>query len=280
MKELMGRLVSLLAGLLVAFNVLASETRVPRIIALSPHLTELIFAAGAGDQLVGTVAFSDYPSAAETIPRIGDGAGLNIEAIAALKPDIVFYWPSGNAARQIEQLRALELKLVASDPQSFEQVASDLRTIGQLAGTSLQANRAADNFLNGMNQLRAEYQSRNKVNLFLEISRNPLITIGKESFVNEVFEVCGGENVFADVSQGWPQVSVEAIFLRQPAVILTGDSDTDAFTTYWQQWPQLQAVRHNRLYSINPDWLVRQTPRLLPGAKRICEMLDQVRRGK
>ncbi|WP_461537118.1 cobalamin-binding protein [Spongorhabdus nitratireducens] len=265
----------------LCFSIPALSASAPlRVITLSPHTTELVYAVGAGDLLVGTVESSDYPAEALELPRVGKGPTLSIEKIAALRPDLVFYWPSGNSPQLIEQLRQFGIRLEPSDPQGYEGVAADLRRIGKLLGKSEQGDRVANELLAGFSRLTETYQSRAPVKLFLEISHNPLISIGKGSFINQSVELCGGQNIFQDVGQGWPHVTLESILNRQPELIVTTDHNQQAFMAYWQQWADLQAVKNNRLYFIDPDLLVRQTPRLLTGATRLCEVLQQVRAGQ
>src|SRR5690606_4197057 len=170
-----------------------------RIITLTPHATELMFAVGAGQQLVGAVDYSDYPAAAETIPRVGGYSGLNIEAILALQPDLIIYWPEGNPAREIQRLKQLKMPLYASDPNSFADIARSLEHYGEISGNVAKGQQAATQFRQRLNALQQRYAGAGKLRVFYQVWHQPLVTQSGDTFISRVLELCGGENIFADL---------------------------------------------------------------------------------
>src|SRR5690242_4972466 len=157
-----------------------------RIVSLAPHITETLFAAGAGTRLVGTVDYSDYPAAAKAVARIGSYANLNLETIVALKPDLVIGWQSGNASAHLERLKKLGIPLFLSQPDRIEDVARNLEEFGQLAGTTEIARPAAAAFRARLAALRERYASRPTVRAFYEIWKEPLMTVGGSQIIGSV----------------------------------------------------------------------------------------------
>ncbi|HEX6735431.1 MAG TPA: helical backbone metal receptor, partial [Azonexus sp.] len=148
-----------------------------RIITLAPHAAESLYAAGAGSRLVGTVDYSDYPPQAKKVPRVGGYSRLDLEAIAALKPDLILAWESGNNMKQVDKLRALGLTVHVSQPNKMENVADQLERLGQLAGTEAVANEAARSFRQRLERLRAANAGKPKVRVFYQIWKTPLTTV-------------------------------------------------------------------------------------------------------
>lgn len=250
-----------------------------RIIALSPGITEQVYAAGAGDKLVAAVSFSDYPQAAKQLPRIGGYSRFDQEAIVALKPDLLIAWSEGNPAEQLAQLQALGLTIYYSEPFEFEDIASTLSRIGRLAGSSTQANTAADHFLNGINALRERYQNAPKVRVFQQIWKNPLMTVNDQHLISKVTRLCSGVNIFAALKPLSPRIDLESVLAANPEAIVAGGmgEDSPAWLDDWRGFSGLTAVQRGNLFFIPPSTLQRPTPRLLEGARLLCQHLDTAR---
>jgi len=250
-----------------------------RIITLAPHATEILYAAGAGELLVGTVEFSDYPPAAKKVPRVGSYERLDLEAIAALKPDLVIAWETGNPAGQVEKLRALGLTVYASQPNRMEDVAAQLERFGQLAGTEATASAAAGQFRQRLENLRRGNAKKPPVRVFYQIWTAPLMTVGGPQIISDAIRLCSGENVFGKLGQMAPTVSVEAVLEADPeAIVATGMGDArPEWLNDWNKWTRLTAVRRGNLFHINPDLMQRHTPRILDGAEQLCADLDIAR---
>jgi iron complex transport system substrate-binding protein len=260
-----------------------NDVRLPapaqRIVSLAPHITEDLFAVGAGDRVVGTVDYSDYPPAAKKIPRIGGFTRLDLEAIVALRPDLVIAWQSGNAAAQVERLRAIGLPVFVTQPDRIEDVASDLERLGALAGVQASAKAAADAFRTRLAALKARYSARPPVRTFYQVWNQPIMTVGGKQIISDAIRICGGDNIFGQLSVMAPTVSEEAVIAANPEVIVAsgmGEARPD-WVDYWRRWPQLTAVVRNNLFFIPPDIIQRHTPRLLEGTERLCAFLETAR---
>jgi iron complex transport system substrate-binding protein len=249
-----------------------------RIVSLAPNITELLFAAGAGNAVVGVTEFSDYPEAARSIPRIGGGAGLDLEAILALQPDLVVAWQSGNPAAQVERLRSLGITLFLSEPRRLVDVPATLLRLGQLAGTEVAAQAAVDSFNDRYRLLRQRYAQRPLVRVFYQIWEQPLMTLNGEHLFSDVLRLCGGRNVFDALPALAPQVNIESVLAADPEVIVVAvDDDDSPLLAAWNRWPSLSAVAHGHVYGIARERLVRHSPRVLDGAEELCAILQRVR---
>ena len=255
------------------------NTPARRIVTLAPHSAESLYAAGAGAYLVGTVDYSDYPPAARKVPRIGGYSRLDLEAIVALKPDLVIAWQSGNAAVQVDKLRALGLTIFITQPNLMADVAHQLEQLGQLAGTEKTANAAASAFRLRQEALRTANAGKPKVRVFYQIWKNPLVTVGGPQIITDAIHLCGGENIFGQLARMAPTVSVEAVLEADPEVIIaTGMGDARPEWLHdWDKWTRMTAVRRGNLFHINPDIMQRHTPRILDGAEQLCAHLDVAR---
>lgn len=248
-----------------------------RIVSLAPHLTELAFTAGAGDRIVATVEYSNHPDAARNIPRIGDAFRVDLERLVALRPDAVLVWESGTPAPTVERIRALHLPVVSFQTQRLEHVATVLRALGRLAGTSEIAERAASDYERRIQELRDLYRDRTPVRVFIEVDDRPLYTVNGKQIMSEIVELCGGRNVFADLNELAPAIGIEAVIAANPqAIISTDDTVPDAAAT-WQRWRHIEAVRTGNVYTLRSDDIARATTRLTVAAESVCRTLDTAR---
>ena len=268
----------LLAVVLAAWAAVAQPAPRLRIVSLAPNVTELAYAAGAGDLLVGAVEYSDYPEAARRLPRVGDAWRVDPERVLALRPDLVLAWASGTPEDTIARLRALGLRVEAVPVFRLADVGAALRTIGGIAGTEATAGRAAAAFDAEIARLRTAYSGAAPVSVFIEIDDEPLYTVNGRHVISEVVELCGGRNVFADLPQLAPPVAIEAVLARDPQVILSTDDTIADPYALWRQWTRLAAVRDRTIYSMPSDTLGRATPRLAQGAAAVCQALEDARR--
>jgi iron complex transport system substrate-binding protein len=250
-----------------------------RIVSLSPHITENLFAAGAGDRVVGTVDYSDYPPAAKRIARIGSYTNLDLETIVALKPDLVIGWQSGNSPSEVEPLKRLGIPLFWSEPDRIEDVASNLEQFGRLAGTSSVADAAASAYRARLADLRQRFSGRPAVRTFYQIWADPPITVGRSQIIGSAIQLCGGVNIFANLTSMAPVVTFEAVLAANPEVIVaSGEDETRPdWLDAWRRWPQLTAAARGNLFFIPPDLIQRHTPRLLDGAEQLCHHLETAR---
>lgn len=250
-----------------------------RIVSLAPHITENLYAAGAGERLVGTVDYSDYPAAAKRLPRVGGYSNLDLEAIAALKPDLVIGWESGNAPGHIAKLKSLGLPVFLSQPNRIEDVARQLEQFGRLAGSESVANDAARQFRTRLAGLQKQYGSRPAVRTFYQIWKQPLMTVGRQQIISDVIHLCGGDNVFGQLDQMAPKVSEEAVLAANPeAIVASGMGDArPEWLDDWRRWKSLTAVKRDNLFFVSPELIQRHSPRLLDGAEQLCRHLETAR---
>lgn len=263
-------LVSLGAGLAHAGNA-------PRIVTLAPHLAEMVYAAGAGDRLVGSVAYSDFPPAARGLPLVGDAFGIDAERLVALAPDLVLAWDGGNPAAVIDRVRGLGIETVAFPATGLADVPGQLERIGALAGTAEAARQAADRYRARIERLRHAHRGAPVLRVFYQISEAPLYTVGKRHPITELLELCGGRNVFADNAGSAFIVSLEAVLARDPQVVLVGTGAPADTLGMWRSWNSLAATRAGNLLTVNADHVARPGPRLALGAEEVCAALEGAR---
>lgn len=250
-----------------------------RIVSLAPHLTEMLFEIGAGELIVGTVNYSNYPLAAQQIPQVGGYNRLDLEAILALQPDLIVGWESGNSPAELKRLQQLGFKLHITEPRQLEDVASVMEQLGMLTGVGHRARQRADHYRQQLQQLRVQFHQQQPVSVFYQVWNRPLITINREQIISHVVELCGGVNVFAELNSLSPQISVEAVLERDPQVIIASgmDESRPEWLDEWNRYRSLQAVVKRNLYHVPPDILQRHGPRLVEGAEQLCKALQKAR---
>lgn len=247
-----------------------------RIISLAPHVTELLFAAGAENSVIAVADQSDFPPAALRRPSIGDGARPDLERIASLKPDLIVAWQSGTNAQKIDRLRAMGIPVFLSEPHNFEQIATSLERLALLSG-SRRGKTEADNFRQTLSTLRLRFSHREPVHVFYQIWSRPLMTLNDQHLAGQVLQLCGAKNVFGHLPQLAPIVSTEAVLQADPEVIIITDSNGDA-PARWRRHSRMRAVAQNKLITLDGTLMNRASPRILQGTARLCETLDRVRR--
>ncbi|MDA0225147.1 MAG: cobalamin-binding protein, partial [Proteobacteria bacterium] len=250
-----------------------------RVVSLSPHLTELLFAAGAGSRTVGALEHSDYPAAARALPRVGSEAGIDLEAVIALRPDLVVAWPQSGSRGTLERLATLGLPLYRSEPRELDDIASTLERLGTLTGSEDGARRAALAFRARTAALRERYAGRAPVRVFYQVWNRPLITVTGAHVISKALALCGGENVFAALPGIAPEIDREAVLAADPEVIVASGIDAirPAWLDDWREFASLTAVARGNLHALPAALIQRHTPRLLEGAERLCLLLETAR---
>ena len=257
-----------------------SSTAAPRIVTLSPHITELVFAAGAGDHIVATVLSSDYPPAARDIPRIGNGLEISTEKILAYRPTAVITWQAQGAAPTLAStLSELHVPLLHSRPARLRDIPAEITRYGKLFNTQDQANAAAQALTQRLDQLAQRYAHKKPVSVFIEVGDSPLYTIGADPLLNDAIHLCGGVNLYENARIAAPQVSVENILQQRPDVLIAPARHPAEQADIRQHWASLQlpAALLGHVYTINPDTLFRPGPRLIDATEALCHALDQAR---
>lgn len=249
-----------------------------RVISLAPHITELLFEAGAGERIVGTVGYSDYPEPARKIPRIGSFNKFDYEAITVLSPDLIIAWHSGNPASQMRGIHGLDVPVFYSEPKTLGDIAESIEDFGHLTGTVEIANPQAERFRNRLVALQQTYKNRKPVRVFYQVWDQPLMTVNGAHIISDVISLCGGVNVFADMPVLAPHIDMESVLEKNPQVIIAGiNQQRSDWLQQWQRWPEIDAVANGHVYGVNPDMMTRHTSRILTAAGEVCEFIDKAR---
>jgi iron complex transport system substrate-binding protein len=248
-----------------------------RIVSLAPHLTEQLFAIGAGDRIVGTTEFSDFPEAARALPRVARAHSVDLERVAAARPDLILIWGSGFPPATVDAVRRLGVPVFVSEPAQLADIASSLERLGALTGRS--GTAAADAFRQRLADLRERYRGRREVRVFYQVWSEPLMTLGGRHVVSEAIALCGGRNVFAQLAPIAPHVSTEAVLAADPEVIATAEPGArpSAALAQWQRFERLTAVRRGQLVTLDADRINRHAPRIVDEIAVLCAAIDRAR---
>ncbi|NII55455.1 cobalamin-binding protein [Lutibacter sp. SG786] len=246
-----------------------------RIVSLAPNITDTLFAAGAGAYVLGTSRFTEYPAEAKKVPVVGDATMIDLERIVGLKPDIVIVWKSGNAAAQVDKLVRLGLPVFYAETTRLADIPSAVRRFGVLAGTEDTAERHARAFESSLETLRNAYAGKRRLKVFYQVWDRPLMTVGRAQIIDDALDLCGGDNIFADLTQAAPTVGREAVIARRPDVIL-GGGDGGALDE-WKRTGFLPAARNGNVLPLDAPTLALPSPSILSGVTTLCRVLDEAR---
>lgn len=251
-----------------------------RVVTLSPHLAEIVFAIGAGDRLVGVSAYTDFPAAAAALQIVGDAYNLDQERLSLLEPDLLLAWDSGTPLHVIDDLRDRGYRVEVITTTQLDDIPAALRTVGVMLGASERAATVAGEFRRFIAELSSEYRDAAAISVFYQVDSRPLYTVNGSHFVSELIGVCGGTNVFEQLDGLAPLISVEAVLDRDPEVILASSDAGPAAFDEWDRWPGLAANRYGNRFLMPADEIGRPTPRLATAAAAVCEALDAARRNR
>ncbi len=249
-----------------------------RIVSLAPHITEQLFAIGAGDRIVATTEFADYPPQAKKIPRVARAHSVDLERVAAAKPDLIVVWGSGFPPAMIDSLRRLAVPVFISEPGSLDGIASSMERLGALTGSRTAPQVAAD-LRARIDALRARYAQRTPVRVFYQIWTQPLMTLAGTHVINEAIRLCGGRNIFESLTAIAPQVSLESVVAADPQVMVTAEPDarpSDAMDL-WRRFDGVSAVRNRLLVTLDANKINRDGPRIVDEIAVLCERIDAAR---
>lgn len=248
-----------------------------RIVSLAPHLTELAFAAGAGESVVGTVEFSDYPAAALAVPRVGDAFNVDFERIAQLAPDVVLAWEGGTPGTIRERLVEMGLVVRVLGTSTLADVATRLEELGRMAGNESLAYARAQAYREQLQALHREVVDNERPGIFYQISLDPLYTVGQPHFITELIELCGGRNIFADLDLLSAAVSHEAVLARNPRLILVSKGLLSEARAHWERFGLFDTSAASQVQGVDPDLVTRPSLRLADGAAQICQKMNALR---
>jgi len=249
--------------------------KIDRIVSLAPNLTEIVYAVGAGDRLVGRTSYCDYPPQAKSVTEIGDTMHPSIERIIALKPQIVLVSTASQLESFTKQLDEQRIAVYVTNPKNLDEIFLSIERLGELFGTGETAKKLADELRNRTQTVAAAVASAKPVRVFYQVSDQPLYTIGRNAYLTDLIRRAGGVSVTADVPTAFPRYSDEAALASKPdAIILpSGGSMGNANSTVASALKNSPAVLNNRVYKINDDHLSRPGPRLVDGLEEIARAL-------
>ena len=247
-----------------------------RIVSLAPGATAMLFAAGAGDRVVGTSAYSDEPDAAKRIERIGDSQSFDLERILALHPDVIVVWSGGSSPMQVARLQRAGLRIYHQHVARLDAIPDSVRRLGQLAGTDATAQAAAAELQQRIAQLRGRYSPVVGATVLIQIWDRPIYTVGRDELITDVIHVCGFRSAFEDLADVSPAVSIESVLARDPDMILALTSDQNAASTWLQQWrafSSMKAQRTGRVIAWSDERLTGFGPSVVDATEALCKAL-------
>jgi iron complex transport system substrate-binding protein len=251
-----------------------------RIASLAPSTTAMLFAAGAGAEVVATTEYSTEPPEARRIPRIGDANALDLERLVSLHPDVVVAWPDGENPAETERIAGLGIPVYREKVRRLADLSASIRRLGELAGTPIAAERVARAVDTQLAALTAHYANAKPVTVLLQIWDRPIYTVGGTQPMSDALRICGARNVFADLRDVAPAIGTEAVIARNPDLIiaLASRREGEAWLAAWRRFPELNAVRSGNLIDFDDQRLTRLGPGMLDATQLLCERIDQARR--
>ena len=249
--------------------------KIDRIVSLAPNLTEIVYAVGAGDRLVGDTTYCDYPAAAKNVARIGDTLHPSVERIIALKPQIVLVSTASQLEAFTKQLDAQQIAVYVTNPHSLEEVFRSIETVADLFDKHEVAARLLSELRLRAANVDYATKSTKPVTVFYQVSGEPLYTIGRDSYLTDLVRRAGGISVTGDVPGAFPKFSDEAALAAHPdAIILpTGGSMGTSNSVIAAPLRNSPAAQNKRVYKINDDHLSRPGPRLIDGLEEMARAL-------
>jgi iron complex transport system substrate-binding protein len=247
-----------------------------RIVSLAPGATAMLFAAGAGDRVVGTSEYSTEPAAAKDIARIGDAQSFDLERILALHPDVVVVWAGGTSPTQLARLQGVGLPIYRHRLTGLDDIPSSLLRLGRLAGTEAAAQPAAEQLRERIAALRSQYLNAATATVLIQVWNRPIYTVGRDEIMTDVIHACGYRSVYEDLADPGPAVTLESVLARDPQIILALPPDQPSgreWVAAWRAYPSMRAVRANRVVSWTDQRLSRLGPSIVDAAEDLCRAL-------
>jgi iron complex transport system substrate-binding protein len=257
----------------------ALQSTPQRIVSLAPHATELLFSAGLGARVVGVSESCDFPAAAKALPKVSSYRGTNVEAVLALKPDLVIAWPSGNKADDIAAIERLGIRVFKSEVDTLSGIAATQREFARWAHATSSAatanNQRAAVAEHEIQSLRETYAKKPAVRVFYQLGDGRLFTLSNKHLIGEALAICGAKNIFGDLAIPAPEVSREAVIAAKPdAIALASPRARDAVSAQWRSSPLVTTP----MVVVDGSRLHRPTLRTIDAVREMCEAIDQVRR--
>jgi len=247
-----------------------------RVVSLAPSVTETLFAVGLGAEVVGVTTFCDYPAQARSKPKIGSSSP-NLEAILGLRPDLVVGNKDFIRPDAMAKLEQLKIPIFILAPKTVEDILEHISTVGRLVGHDREARAVAQGLRERLSELRSHMGAVKPVRVFYVVNTDPLISVGSGSFIHQMLELAGGENIIGHTAIPYPKVSLEEVLRRDPEVLLfpvgAGEGVPEAEQQRWRKWTTLSAVAHNRLHEVKAELVNRPGPRVVDGIESLAKAI-------
>jgi vitamin B12 transport system substrate-binding protein len=259
---------------IVLLAVSGSAVAVERVVSLAPSLSEIVVELNSADLLVGVLDAGERPAPLKNLPSVGRYGQLDMERLLSLKPDLLLLWPGSVGPAQREQLKRLNIPTFVAEPHDFTQLTAQIEAIASQLGRPERGTELATDLRQRLAQLRQRYGRDQPLRVFYQVWDRPLYTVGGGQIISDALEVCGAQNVFADLTLPAPQVSVEAVLQRNPEVILASDqAQLDA----WKAWPQVTAVKQAQLLLVADKGLERPSGQMIEATAKLCQLIQPSR---
>lgn len=261
-------------------NKLIKNKPIKKIIALAPHSVEILFSIGAGDRIVATVEYADYPKAALNIPRIGNHTGIQIERVVELQPDLIVTSKTASKQSDLDKLESLGFNIFFTNANNVHTLTEDIIELGRITGLTVKSRAVVEKIKQDYSRIKARYTKKPLVKVFYQVWHQPLRTVSKDSWIDTLIKDCQGDNLFSQSSAAYPMVSIEDVLVKNPNVIIIPhhSGSVGAKTEYWNTWKKIDAVENEQIHTINGDILHRLAPRIVQGLEKLCEAIDQARK--
>jgi iron complex transport system substrate-binding protein len=242
-----------------------------RIVSLAPHVTELLFAAGAGDKVVAVSEYSDFPPAALRLPQVASSSTVDLERVLELRADLAVAWRLSATAQSLDRLQSIGVPVFYSEPHRLAEIPGQIEALGILAGTSGPAKQAAADLRGELERLRIQFSGRPVLRVFYQISERPLMTVNGRQLITDALAVCGATNVFADAGLIAPVVGAEAVVAADPDVIIAAHDDPAdvGWPAAWRRFAGMRAVRDENFITVRASEMHRQGPRAQAATRRL-----------
>lgn len=248
-----------------------------RLIALAPNLTEILYALGLEDQVVGVTDHCNYPPEASLKPKVGSYIHLNVERIISLSPDLVIGTMDGNERYILDLLEQAHIKVFFVNPRDLRQAIQTITAIGLVCGLSAKARQLSDALTLRVNRVVEAVRDRTRPLVFLQINIQPIMTVNRNTVHHDLIHLAGGDNMAADEPVTYPRISLEEVIRRKPEVILVSSMEREGrfekARQDWLQWTSIPAVQHGRVHLIDSDLIDRPSPRVVDGLEIMAKLL-------
>lgn len=255
------------------------KTPAKRIIVLGPSLVEIFFSIGEGSKIIGVDESSDYPEEVKKIKKVASFNSINYEEIVSLSPDLIVMWSSGFSFSKIKKIKDLGIPVFLSQSNKLSNIEELIRSLGYLTGNIDEASEIASAFVNKLNRFKKKYKKNEIISVFYQVWDKPLQTLNKDHIITDIINICGGNNIFHSMHEIAPKVTIESVISNNPDLILIGSNgkEKDLWLNDWNKWLMIDAVRNKKIYIIDPDLVVRESPRIIEGVEIVCDILDESR---